>query len=341
MSAQSTITALQNKTRGLDRTTLPRLPPAPGFKGDTEYAQQVELWEAWLEYEKEDPLAFKDENDLEAYKNRVLYTYKQAVMALRFWPEAWYKAADFCFDNGRDEAGDEFLDRGIAANPESCLLAFKKADRIEQLTADEKGDDSLLSRGKKVREPYDTVLDALYELHKKAGDRKNETIARLRENFAQQQAAEPKPETNGEEEEEEEQGNSAESAKDVQLKMQIDAVTKGTLVETKMLQQTLSSAWIALMRAMRRVQGKGKSGKGKSESDVGGLRQILKDARTRGRITCDVYVANALLEHHCYKDAAAGRIFEAAFKLFREDEKFCLEYLKYLTMIGDITSTSS
>lgn len=87
------------------------------------------------------------------------------------------------------------------------------------------------------------------------------------------------------------------------------------------------------MRAMRRVQGKGKVG-----DAVGGSRQIFTDARKRGRLTSDVYVASALLEHHCYKDPAATKIFERGMKLFPDDENFALEYLKHLIAVNDITS---
>jgi cleavage stimulation factor subunit 3 len=52
-------------------------------------------------------------------------------MALRFWPEIWVDAAEWCYSNSLEKDGDEFLAAGIIANPESCLLAFKHADRLE------------------------------------------------------------------------------------------------------------------------------------------------------------------------------------------------------------------
>jgi cleavage stimulation factor subunit 3 len=104
-------------------------------------------------------------------------------------------------------------------------------------------------------------------------------------------------------------------------------------LEGKVLNRTISFAWIALMRAMRRVQGKGAP-----KTAVGGSRQIFADARQRGRITSDVYVASALIEHHVYKDPAGTKIFERGAKLFPEDSNFILEYLKHLLSIGDTTS---
>jgi cleavage stimulation factor subunit 3 len=86
------------------------------------------------------------------------------------------------------------------------------------------------------------------------------------------------------------------------------------------------------MRAMRRIQGKGKPG------ELQGSRQVFADARKRGRITSDVYIASALIEYHCYKDPAATKIFERGAKLFPEDENFALEYLKHLIDINDVIS---
>jgi cleavage stimulation factor subunit 3 len=74
---------------------------------------------------------------------------------------------------------------------------------------------------------------------------------------------------------------------------------------------------------------------------VGGSRQIFADARARGKITSDVYVASALIEHHVYKDHAGTKIFERGAKLFPEDSVFILEYLKHLLSIGDTTSKTT
>ncbi|KAJ5749978.1 mRNA 3'-end-processing protein rna14 [Penicillium manginii] len=84
------------------------------------------------------------------------------------------------------------------------------------------------------------------------------------------------------------------------------------------------------MRAMRRIQGKGKAG------EELGSRSIFAEARKRGRITSDVYIASALMEYHCYKDPSATKIFERGAKLFPQDENFALEYLKHLIDINDI-----
>lgn len=333
MTARSANNSLENVTRGLLRTTLPRLPPMLGFEGDQEYLQQIDLWKKWLAWEQEDPLVLKDD-DLQAYRQRILYVYKQAVMALRFWPEMWVSAAEWCYSNGFDKDGDTFLDDGFSANPESCLVAFKKADRLESTLAVAEADKSISERGDIVRAPFDQLLDTLYDLIEQLKLRKAKDLSKLDESDALDatiSAIISKAEADDDEE------NGAEAAAKAAFKAtQTKAIEDGYASQTELLSRTISFAWIALMRAMRRVQGKGNA-----KGGVGGSRQIFTDARKRGKLTSDVYVAAALIEHHVYKDPAGTKIFERGARLFPEDASFTLEYLKHLLSIGDTTSRSS
>lgn len=323
MTARSSFTELQNITRDLIRTSLPRLPPVLGTDGDVEFSQQVEIWKRWIQWEKGDPLVLKEE-DSAAFRNRVVYVYKQALMALRFVPEMWFEAAEFCFINGTESEGDDFLRQGMDANPESCLLAFKRADRFE-ITSESEQDP--IKRGVKVREPYDRVLDALYDLIAKARTRESQDVERMEKMFAEYI---PGKQQSKNEDEDDDQGDA--KAMETMKNVQIDAVRNAHAVQIVILSKTVSFAWIGLMRAMRRVQGKGKPG------EAPGSRQIFADARKKGRITSDVYIASALIEYHCYKDPAATKIFERGAKLFPEDEDFALEYLKHLIDINDVIS---
>lgn len=324
MTARSSYTELQNITRDLIRTSLPQLPPIPGAEGDVEFAQQVEIWKRWIAWEKEDPLVLK-EDDPAAFKARVIYVYKQALMALRFVPEIWYDAAEFCFLNTMESEGTDMLKQGIEANPESCLLSFKLADRLE-VTSDSEQDSS--KRAAKVREPYDKLLEALYNLINKARNQESQDVARIEETFAQENPDAPLTT-----QDEDDDGIPSEAKeKEAAKQAQIDAVRKAHSFQINILSKTVSFAWIALMRAMRRLQGKGKPG------ELAGSRQVFAEARKRGRITSDVYIASALMEYHCYKDPAATKIFERGAKLFPEDENFALEYLKHLIDINDIIS---
>ena len=333
MSAKSANTALDNITRGLQRTNLPRLPPAPGFEGDEEYMSQVELWKKWIAWEKSDPLDLKtDEPDL--LQKRILYCYKQALMALRFWPEMWVDAAEWCFDNAitKDgvDVGLDFLTQGIAANPESVLLALKHADRIEETHPVEEGDAAKAERGAAVRAPYNKVLDTLYDIIKGVKEKEKADLAKVEEILAlEANAAASNPALDDEEDVDGHEGDS----KEAQRQMRIKAIQQGVSAQTQLLSRTLSFVWIALARAMRRIQGKGVI-----TTPLGGLRQVFTEARTRGRLTSDVYVAVALLEWNVYKDNAGVKIFERGAKLFPEDENFMVEYLKFMHSRDDFTS---
>ncbi|PYI34157.1 mRNA 3'-end-processing protein rna14 [Aspergillus indologenus CBS 114.80] len=320
VTARTAYHELQHITQGLLRTSLPRMPPVPGSDGDVEYAQQVEIWKKWIKWEKDDPLVLK-EDDPATFKARVIYVYKQALMALRFLPEMWFEAAEFCFHHDLENEGNDFLKHGIDANPESCLLAFKRADRLEITTESEQDP---IVRGAKVREPYDRLLDSLYELIAKARTREDQDVARLEETFAKMQPE--KPSSKNDDDDDLQEAKARESVK----KSQIEAVRNAHAIQIGILSKTVSFAWIALMRAMRRIQGKGKL------NEMPGSRSIFQDARKRGRITSDVYIASALIEYHCYKDPAATKIFERGAKLFPEDENFALEYLKHLIDINDV-----
>lgn len=301
----------------------------------------MQAWKHWIEWEKNDPLEIKDD-DRALYNKRVLYLYKNASMALRFWPELWYDAAEWCYQNNLNSDGDDFLKNGTAANPESCLLAFKQSIQAELRTDFEDGEAGLVAKGKAVRAPLDTVLDALYELTNKAKKREEQTIAKAKEIFAAQQAAEDAArnasDMNSDDDDDDEASEATKRQKMRQaaLDAQLQGITKASNAEIHTLKKTLSYAWIALMRAMRRVQGKGSPG-----ADVGGFRGVFAQARKKGKLLSDTYVASALIEHHCYQDPAANKIFERGMKLFPDDEEFALEYIKHLVKLNDSTSKFS
>ena len=324
MSAKSANIALDNITRSLQRTTLARLPPAPGFDGDAEFHEQVELWKKWIAWEKDDPLVLQ-QDEPKVYKQRVLYCYKQALMALRFWPEIWVDAAEWCFKNdvreNEKETGTEMLLRGIAANPESVLIALKHADHVESTYPAKEGDRS--EYAKAVQKPYDDVLNTLYAMGDKAKDREKLEISTLMQAPALNSPLQVSIEQNDEDDDGEPKKSAAEE--------RILGIQRGNAAETQLLSKVISYVWIALARAMRRIQGKG------SQTE-GGLRKVFTDARHKGRLTSDVYVAVALLESVVYKDPVGAKIFERGARLFPNDEMFMIEYLKYLHSKDDTTS---
>lgn len=332
MTARSSSIELNNLIRGLRRETIPHLPPAPGCEGEDDFNYQVHLWKKWIKWERDDPLVLANE-DPQHLRNRILYVYKQALMAMRFYPEFWYDASEYCFANGMDDQGMTFLRDGILANPESPLLTFKYVERLEASNiGGEEGESAAIRKGQMVRKPYDDLLNALYTLYGKIQGREKEDIERVEEEFANSGPSESQDGDKDSDNSDDEDDNNA--PKEVSEKeRRLNEVKENTRTELLKLSKVISSVWINLMRAMRRIQGHGKV-----NDPLGGSRQIFADARKRGKITSDVYIASALIEYHCYRDPAALRIFERGMKLFPDDEDFALEYLKHLVNINDITS---
>lgn len=337
MTARSSYTALQNLTASLRRGVTPRLPPLPGCDGEDDFNTQLDAWQKWIAWEKEDPLVLKDE-DAAALQQRVLFVYRQSTMALRFYPQIWFEAAQWCFDNSLDADGNTFLEQGLEANPESCLLAFKKSDQVEQTMPAEEGEANLVKKGQAVRAPYDTLLNTLYKHLNKLDEQEKIAVARIEERYAamspdsregSQEPAAEEPEDGGD-------GVVGLSTKKSRKEQEIKAIRAALGAQTHLTRKTLTFSWIGLMRAMRRVQGKGKPGE-----KVGGMRGIFKDARAKGRLLADIYSATALLEHNCYKDVAASRIFNLGRKMFPDDENFAMEHIKFLISINDATSKPS
>jgi cleavage stimulation factor subunit 3 len=337
MSAKSAVTALKNITQGLQRTTIPRLPPATGFEGDQEFTDQVAIWTRWIAWEKSDPLDLRDDQP-DILQKRIVYIYNQALMALRFWPDMWAEASQWCIENNitklEKPLGVDYLDRGIKANPESVLLAFKLGEYIEATHSVDETVEGKVAKGDAVRQPYQQVLDTLYGLTKAVKDRELATIAIIEEAAATELASLAAQEKNADDDDEEEYSLKLErEAREKLTKEQVAAIQQGNNAQLQLLSKTISFVWIALMRAMRRVQGKGDPKKA-----PGGMRQIFQEARQRGRLTSEVYVASAQMEWLIYHDPVGKKIFDRGAKLFPEDENFTLEYIKHLHSVADPTS---
>ncbi|KAI8960335.1 hypothetical protein F5Y11DRAFT_269844 [Daldinia sp. FL1419] len=334
MSARSANTHLENITRGLQRTTLPRLPPAPGFEGDQEYLEQVRLWKTWIAWEKDDPLSLSSDEP-EIYRQRVLCVYKQALMALRFWPELWVDAADWCFDNGivgenEQDTGLQFLIDGLEANPESSLIALKHADRIESTQSTPEDDAGKASLVLAIRQPCDRVLDTLYDMIKNLKDQETAAVRRIELDTSLNAAPGSANIDDDEDEGEITEKPSSEPMRSAKIK----AVKDGFAAQIHILSQHISYLWIALMRAHRRIQGQGCI---KSNPAVG-MRGVFIQARRRGRLIHDVYVEMSNLEWDVYQDDVATKIYERGTKLFPEQEEYLVEYLKHLHKKRDFTN---
>ncbi|KAG0133404.1 hypothetical protein HOY82DRAFT_641051 [Tuber indicum] len=305
-------------TKGLRLDTLSRLAPSPGYAGFQDYTNKVELRIRWIQWEKGEPLVAKE--DPAGLRTRIIHVFNEALMALRFWPEMWFDAAEWCFANGIDNQGGEFLNQGTVANPGSCILYFKYAERLEATTIIEGGEEALIRKGELVRKPHDQLRNRLYELVRKIELNEKEDPALIADAF---ELTNPLYERAN-------RMTASWAAKDAK----VATLRNSTKAQLQVMTETISTVWINLIRAIGRVQGHGKV-----IEPLGGSRQIFAGARKSGNINRDVYLASSLIEYHCNKYPAALKIFGRGMRIFPEDENFVLEYLRFLVAINDITKT--
>lgn len=341
MQARMAKTQLDQIMAGLDRMmeSLPVLPPIYGSQGEDAFATQVEKQRAFVQFAKDDPLALKSHN-IEAYQKGVVDAYKMATAALTFYPEIWFEAASWCFEEGGawEKKGDEFLDDGIKACPESVLLTLKKADRVESKLPKQGNDEVAIKNGEALDEVFEVLHGALYGLHKKTVDRMEKDISEVKAYYASLPPEDD--EANGEMHVDEEDDEDAESSKPKSRKQQeedqIAEVKKASMEHQDTVKKTITYVWVAKMRAFRRIQGQGAQNSSKP-----GLRGVFSEARRRGRITSEVYIAAALMEWKVYEDVSGDKIFTRGLKLFPTDEVFALEYIKHLVSKNDDTNARS
>lgn len=78
-------------------------------KGD----EQWTIWQRVLEYEKTNPLSLSNPKQV---CGRVVWTYRQALLTLRRWPEVWDELIDYCQKEGAtDKELNELRDEKIKA----------------------------------------------------------------------------------------------------------------------------------------------------------------------------------------------------------------------------------
>lgn len=124
MTARSCIREMQNMVGAMDITNTTPYPRRWTKKEEKESVR----WFRWLEWEKKNPLGL----DSETLKQRVVFTYRQAVMCMRYFPEVWFDAVEYLLSSDQAPLANEFLSQAVHANPTSFILFFKKAELEEK-----------------------------------------------------------------------------------------------------------------------------------------------------------------------------------------------------------------
>eukprot|EP00475_Leptophrys_vorax_P014424 TRINITY_DN20776_c0_g1_i3.p1 TRINITY_DN20776_c0_g1~~TRINITY_DN20776_c0_g1_i3.p1 ORF type:complete len:387 (-),score=80.97 TRINITY_DN20776_c0_g1_i3:57-1217(-) len=102
-------------------------PPAEGFSTHLREYKQVLYWKQWIEFEKTNPQ--KLDND--KLRERVDFTYRQALMTLRHYPEIWYDYAMFYSSMKSFKDSERILRDAVKTLPENLLLNFIFGEFLE------------------------------------------------------------------------------------------------------------------------------------------------------------------------------------------------------------------
>ncbi|PRP86401.1 hypothetical protein PROFUN_05320 [Planoprotostelium fungivorum] len=122
MNAKAIYREKKRYYEGIHRNMLPRPPSA--IKGED---NQPSLWKGLVAYEKTNPQRLEPN----AVKNKIAFTYNQALLSLYHYPEIWYEYAEEEAAQGRAEESAKVYERAIEAIPDCLLLYFAYANSLE------------------------------------------------------------------------------------------------------------------------------------------------------------------------------------------------------------------
>ncbi|KAG0063650.1 mRNA 3'-end-processing protein rna14 [Linnemannia elongata] len=310
MTARMMWKELRKLTDGINRNLLPR-----PVKWTERELHQLEQWKRYIRWEQSNPLNFEDTSALSA---RVAWTYKQALLSMRFYPEIWFEAANYFNEIGRADEAVAMLKNGCEIMPTSFLLHFAYAEMEETR-----------KNFKESRVAYESLVKSLTEkiddMNTKVDQEVQAAKAAL---LAEQQLLD---------------GGGAGSNKKVRDIEEVDGEMREREREelkkrTKELQQYeklarkeveemikgCGLAWIMFMQFVRRTEGTSQ------------WRHVFGRARRSNACPYQVYIAAALLEYHCTKDTTiAGKVFEVGYKSFADETAYVDQYLEFLIQLND------
>ncbi|KAI9209457.1 uncharacterized protein BJ171DRAFT_487077 [Polychytrium aggregatum] len=269
--------------------------------------RMVQSWHKVIQWEKSNPLALEEKSAVVA---RVMHAYKCALLMLRLYPQVWHEAVMYLAEVGKPDESLAMLKSGLEANPRSLLLSFALAEFEEA--------------AKKPFSEIAPIFDSLVTEYEREIELINAKYDQERERLLgiDQPTAAEEAEWDGEKREQE---RAKFKQREAAVSQKLDEEKERQLAEAK---DALGSIWITYMKVARRVE------------NIRAARVIFGRAR-KSSCTYQVFVASALMEYHCNKDATvAGKVFELGLKLFgmNEDEssfKYLTAYFDFLIGIND------
>ncbi|KAG1091487.1 hypothetical protein G6F42_019418 [Rhizopus arrhizus] len=303
MTARTALREMRLFTDNIN-TNVVSLPP----KWSANELAQLDLWKNYIQWEKSDPLQLEDET---AVMDRVAYTYQQAFLVLRLYPEIWYSFASYYLELNKPEKSLSILKQGIEIMPTSLLLNFSYAELCEsrrQLDDARQAYDQLVTTlEKNIEELKANAKQQIDKLHEEA------EVERASLNLSDDIDGEVREQLR---------------SREKHVKKEQDAIEKKLNDQVEVIARGGSLVWINYMRFARRTDG------------IKSARALFSRARRANNCTYHVYVSDALMEYHNSKDAViAGKVFSLGQKFFADDPDFVCEYLDFLIEMNDDNNT--
>ncbi|KAG2229913.1 hypothetical protein INT48_008288 [Thamnidium elegans] len=303
MTARTALREMRLFTDNINTNVVP-LPP----RWTAQELNQLELWKNYIQWEKGDPLQLEDEA---AVLDRVAYTYQQAFLVLRFYPEIWYSFASYYQEMNKPEKSLSILKQGIEIMPTSLLLNFSYAELCESR---KQLDDA--------RQAFDALVENLERDIENLKQTSQQEIAKIHQEAEEERASlNLSDDIDGELREQlrsrEKHVKKAQEEIEQKLNEQVNVIARsGSLV------------WICYMRFARRTDG------------IKSARALFSRARKSTNCTYHVYVSDALMEYHNSKDSnVAGKVFSLGQKTFADNPDFVCQYLDFLIQMNDDNNT--
>jgi len=309
MTARMMLKELRKLTDGINRTLLPR-----PVKWTERELHQLEQWKRYFRWERSNPLSLEDPAMLSA---RVAWTYKQALLSMRFYPEIWFEAATYFSEIGRADEAVLLLKNATEIMPTSFLVHFAYAEMEESRKS-----------FKECRASFEALIKNLTLKIDEMNNRVNEEIQVAKAALmAEQQALDgTTASTKKVRDIEEVDGEMRERDREELKKRNRDLLLYEKLArkEVEEMIKGAGLAWIMFMHFVRRTEGTSQ------------WRQIFGRARRSNGCPYQVYIAAALLEYHCTKDRViAGKVFELGYKSFSDEAAYVEQYLVFLIQQND------
>lgn len=274
---------------------------------------QLQLWYKWIALERENKLNLKDDSSVQ---QRIEYVYKQAIMALPFVPELWFKFNKFWLRSNEEANSNkciELLNEALVLNPRSYLLTFQLSEMYEK--------DNTIN---KATETYDNLITFLTNDYNNINNQ-IESITNRELNNKKQEENTGEENNNENDDSDNDDNDDDDSFKNPTFQLsEEDALLLSKLQEKKdELNKAITLVYTKLMMACKRSRG------------IKEARGVFKQARNNFEaIGYEFYVENALMEYHSDNLKTASKIFELGMKHFKKQGEFLLAYLDFLIMIN-------